>query len=38
MPAIGEKIENLHGELKELTDGAHKLESKIFENLKRINY
>ncbi len=32
-----DKIEKLHSELKGLTDKAHKLENKIFENLKKIN-
>ena len=32
-----EKIGNLHKEFKDLTGGAHKLEKKIFENLKNIN-
>jgi len=31
-----EKIGNLHDELKDLTNEAHKLEKKIFENLKKI--
>ncbi|PIP16975.1 MAG: hypothetical protein COX44_02455 [Candidatus Portnoybacteria bacterium CG23_combo_of_CG06-09_8_20_14_all_37_13] len=35
---FGEKIEKLHGELKGLTDEAHELENKIFENLKKITY
>ena len=35
---FGEKIEKLHGELKGLTDEAHKLEKNIFENLKKLNF
>ena len=31
-----EKIENLHNEFKGLTGEAHKLEKKIFENLKKL--
>ncbi len=34
---FGEKIEKLHSELKGLTDEAHKLESKVFENLKKLD-
>ena len=33
-----DKIEKLHSELKGLTDEAHELEHKVFENLKKINY
>lgn len=33
-----EKVKNLYDEFKILTDETHKLEEKIFENLKRINY
>ncbi|NKQ38628.1 MAG: N-6 DNA methylase [Methanosarcinales archaeon] len=33
-----EKIEQFHNELKGLTKEAHKLEKKIFENLKKINF
>ncbi len=32
-----EKVENLHNELKGLTDEAHKLEDKIFDNLKKLD-
>lgn len=32
-----EKVEGLHKELKDLTDDAHKLEKKIFENLKKLD-
>ena len=34
---FGEKVKNLHNEFKGLTDEAHDLESKIFENLKKLN-
>ena len=34
---FGDKIEKLHSELKGLTDEAHKLENKIFENLKKLS-
>ena len=34
---FGEKIEKLHGDLKGLTDEAHKLEKNIFENLKKLD-
>ncbi len=34
---FGDKIEKLHSELKGLTDEAHQLESKIFENLKKLS-
>ena len=34
---FGDKIEKLHGELKGLTDEAHKLEKDIFENLKKLD-
>lgn len=34
---FGDKIEKLHSELKGLTDEAHKLESKVFENLKKLD-
>ena len=33
-----EKIKNLYNEFKDLTDEAHKLEKKIFENLKKLNH
>jgi len=33
-----EKIKNIHDEFKGLTDEAHKLEKKVFKNLKKINY
>lgn len=32
-----EKIENLHNEFKNLTSEAHKLENKIFDNLKKLD-
>ena len=32
-----EKIEKLHGELKGLTNEAHELENKVFENLKKLD-
>ena len=35
---FGEKVKKLHSELKGLTDEAHGLESKIFDNLKKFNY
>jgi type I restriction enzyme M protein len=31
-----EKIERLHGEFKDLTEESHKLEKKIFDNLKKL--
>ncbi|MBI3273514.1 MAG: N-6 DNA methylase [Candidatus Colwellbacteria bacterium] len=34
---FGEKVKNLHSELKGLTDEAHKLENKVFENLKKLD-
>jgi type I restriction enzyme M protein len=34
---FGEKVKNLHSELKGLTDEAHELESKVFENLKKLD-
>ena len=34
---FGEKVKNLHEELKDLTDESHKLEKKIFENLKKLD-
>lgn len=34
---FGEKVKKLHGELKSLTDEAHKLEKNIFENLKKLD-
>jgi len=34
---FGDKIEKFHGELKGLTDEAHKLEKNIFENLKKLD-
>ena len=34
---FGEKIKKLHSELKGLTGEAHKLENKIFENLKKLD-
>lgn len=33
---FGEKVKKLHSELKNLTDEAHTLENKIFNNLKKI--
>jgi type I restriction enzyme M protein len=33
---FGEKVKKLHSELKNLTDEAHTLETKIFNNLKKI--
>lgn len=33
-----EKIDKFHTEFKSLTDESHKLEDKIFENLKKIKY
>jgi len=34
---FGDKIEKLHSELKGLTDEAHELEHKVFENLKKLD-
>ncbi|MFY9493200.1 MAG: N-6 DNA methylase [Minisyncoccia bacterium] len=34
---FGEKVKKLHSELKGLTDEAHELENKIFENLKKLD-
>ena len=34
---FAEKVEDLHKEFKDLTDEAHKLEKKIFENLKKLD-
>ncbi|HDY73015.1 MAG TPA: SAM-dependent DNA methyltransferase [Candidatus Jorgensenbacteria bacterium] len=35
---FGEKVKNLHSEFKDLTDEAHKLEKKVFENLKKLDF
>ena len=34
---FGDKIEKLHSELRGLTDKAHELENKVFENLKKFD-
>src|SRR3990167_4178283 len=34
---FGEKVKKLHSELKGLTDEAHELEHKVFENLKKMD-
>ena len=34
---FGEKVKKLHSELKGLTDEAHELEHKVFENLKKLD-
>jgi len=35
---FGEKVKKLHSELKGLTNEAHELESKVFENIKKLKY